>query len=74
MLEDVVEEIREFSRKSGVHRKKVLVLFSGGKDSSLVLYLLKKAGLDVSALTFFHRWSWRETLNWAMRFTKNLGV
>ncbi|NJE48360.1 7-cyano-7-deazaguanine synthase [Thermococcus sp. 9N3] len=74
MLENVVEEIREFSRKSGVHRKKVLVLFSGGKDSSLVLYLLKKAGLDVSALTFFHRWSWRETLNWAMRFTKNLGV
>ncbi|WP_099211526.1 DUF7411 family protein [Thermococcus henrietii] len=74
MLKDVVKEIREFSMASGVHRKKILVLFSGGKDSSLVLYLLKKAGLDVSALTFFHRWSWRETLNWAMHFTKNLGV
>ncbi|WP_297467511.1 7-cyano-7-deazaguanine synthase [Thermococcus sp.] len=74
MLDDVVEEIRDFSRKSGLHRRKILVLFSGGKDSSLALYLLKEAGLDVSALTFFHRWSWRETLNWAMKFTKWLGV
>jgi tRNA(Ile)-lysidine synthase TilS/MesJ len=74
MLENVVEEIREFSEESGINNRRILVLFSGGKDSSLVLYLLKKAGLNVSALTFFHRWSWRETLGWAMRFTKKLGV
>ena len=74
MLERVVEEIREFSIEKNLAEKRILVLFSGGKDSSLVLYLLKKAKLNVSALTFFHRWSWRETLSWAMRFTKKLGV
>ncbi|AJC72232.1 MAG: 7-cyano-7-deazaguanine synthase [Thermococcus sp.] len=74
MIERVVGEIRDFAEKIGLAEKKILVLFSGGKDSSLVLYLLKKAGLNVSALTFFHRWSWRETLSWAMKFTKSLGV
>ncbi|ASJ07128.1 7-cyano-7-deazaguanine synthase [Thermococcus pacificus] len=73
-IREVTREIEAFSRTNGLYKKKILVLFSGGKDSSLVLYLLKKAGLDVSALTFFHRWSWRETLNWAMGFTKKLGV
>lgn len=73
-IESVVNEIREFSERSGLYEKRILVLFSGGKDSSLALYILNEAGLDVSALTFFHRWSWRETLNWAMKFTKKLGV
>jgi tRNA(Ile)-lysidine synthase TilS/MesJ len=74
MLTETIAEIRDFARETGLADKKILVLFSGGKDSSLVLYLLKEAGLDVSALTFFHRWSWRETLNWAMKFAKELGV
>ncbi len=74
MIEKAVEEIRDFAEKTGLAEKRILVLFSGGKDSSLVLYLLKKAELNVSALTFFHRWSWRETLSWAMKFTKSLGV
>ena len=74
MIERVIEDIREFSEERGLYERRILVLFSGGKDSSLALYLLKKAGLNVSALTFFHRWSWRETLNWAMGFTKRLGV
>ncbi|ASJ01050.1 7-cyano-7-deazaguanine synthase [Thermococcus gorgonarius] len=73
-LNDVIEEIRNFSEKAGLFDKRILVMFSGGKDSSLALYLLKEADLDVSALTFFHRWSWRETLRWAMKFTKKLGV
>ena len=73
-INDAIEEIRTFSEKAGLQDKRILVMFSGGKDSSLALYLLKEAGLDVSALTFFHRWSWRETLNWAMGFTKKLGV
>ncbi len=71
---DAVEALRAFSRESELDRKRVLVMFSGGKDSSLALYLLKEAGLDVSALTFFHRWSWRETLSWAMKFTRKIGV
>jgi len=74
MLNDVITEVKRFARETGLFEKRVLLLFSGGKDSSLALYILKEAGLDVSALTFFHRWSWRETLNWAMRFTKRLGV
>ena len=73
-MREVINEIEAFSRANELYKKKILVLFSGGKDSSLVLYLLKEAGLDVSALTFFHRWSWRETLNWAMKFTKKLNV
>ncbi|ASJ09187.1 ATP pyrophosphatase [Thermococcus siculi] len=71
---DAVDEIKNFSEKAGLYDKRILVMFSGGKDSSLMLYLLKEAGLDISALTFFHRWSWRETLNWAMKFTKRLGI
>ena len=74
MLSEAIREVRDFAKRSGLKDRRILVLFSGGKDSSLVLYMLKEAGLDVSALTFFHRWSWRETLSWAMRFTKSLGV
>lgn len=74
MLRDAVSEIKKFSNREGLRDKRILVLFSGGKDSSLALYLLKEAGLNVSALTFFHCWSWRETLSWAMGFTKRLGV
>ena len=73
-ISDAVEDTRTFSRRAGLYGSKILLMFSGGKDSSLALYLLKEAGLDVSALTFFHRWSWGETLHWAMKFTKRLGV
>ena len=74
MLSEAVREVRDFAERRGLINRKILLMFSGGKDSSLALYLMKKAGLDVSALTFFHRWSWREPLRWAMRFTKELGV
>ncbi|WP_297534408.1 7-cyano-7-deazaguanine synthase [Thermococcus sp.] len=74
MLSEAVGEVRDFAERRGLINRKILLMFSGGKDSSLALYLMKKAGLDVSALTFFHRWSWREPLRWAMRFTKELGV
>ncbi|WP_457742265.1 DUF7411 family protein [Thermococcus sp.] len=74
MLNEAISEIERFVRETGLLEKKILILFSGGKDSSLVLYMLKEVGLDVSALTFFHRWSWRETLRWAMKFTKSLNV
>jgi len=74
MLREAVKGLRRFAVKTGLTERRVLLLFSGGKDSSLALYLLKEAGLDVSALTFFHRWSWREPISWAMKFTKKLGV
>ncbi len=73
-VEDAVRDIQGFLRELGIDKRQILIMFSGGKDSSLALYLLKEAGLNVSALTFFHRWSWREPLNWAMRFTRKLGV
>ena len=73
-LRKAIEELREFAGRAGLEEKRILLLFSGGKDSSLALYLFKEAGLNVSALTFFHRWSWREPLNWAMNFTRKLGV
>ncbi|AEC51109.1 hypothetical protein PNA2_0192 [Pyrococcus sp. NA2] len=74
MLDSIIEEIKSFAEKAKLNQEKILVLFSGGKDSSLTLYLLKRAGLDVAALTFFHRWSWPEVVKWGMRFTKELGV
>jgi tRNA(Ile)-lysidine synthase TilS/MesJ len=74
MLESVVEAVQGFSAERGLTGKSLLLMFSGGKDSSLALYILKEAGLDVSAITFFHRWSWKAPIQWAMRFAKNLGV
>ncbi|MFA4645932.1 7-cyano-7-deazaguanine synthase [Pyrococcus kukulkanii] len=74
MLDDVVREIRKFGEKTRIIEKKIVVMFSGGKDSSLTLYILKEAGFKVSALTFFHKWSWPEVLRWGMKFTKKLGV
>ncbi|CAB49478.1 7-cyano-7-deazaguanine synthase [Pyrococcus abyssi] len=74
MLKDAIREIRRFGEETGIIEKKVLLLFSGGKDSSLALYILKEAGYDVSALTFFHKWSWPEVIKWGMKFTKSLGV
>jgi len=73
-LEDAVAEVKERAERVGLYNRRVLLMFSGGKDSSLALYILKEAGLSVSAITFFHRWSWREPLRWAVNFTKKLGV
>ncbi len=73
-VEDALNELQGFSLTNGLREKRILLMFSGGKDSSLALYLMKEVGLNVSALTFFHRWSWRETLRWAMNFTRKLGV
>ncbi len=74
MISEAINEIKRFARKRGLYQKRILLLFSGGKDSSLALYLLKESGLSVSALTFFHRWSWKEPLSWAMGFVEELGV
>jgi len=74
MLNEAVEELRRFGAERRLLDRKILLLFSGGKDSSLSLLLLKRAGFNVSALTFFHRWSWREPLHWAMDFAREVGV
>ncbi|HIP89325.1 MAG TPA: ATP pyrophosphatase [Thermococcus paralvinellae] len=74
MLSEVIREIKQFAKNTGLYEKRILLMFSGGKDSSLALYLMKKANLNVSALTFFHRWSWKEPTLWGMNFTRELGV
>lgn len=74
MFENAVEELRRFGAEYNLLDKKILLMFSGGKDSSLSLLLLKRAGFNVSALTFFHKWSWKEPLQWAMNFTREMRV
>lgn len=74
MLSKALEELKEFASREGLYEKKILLMFSGGKDSSLALYLLKKAGLDVSAITFLHRWSWKEPVPHMLKFTASMGV
>ena len=49
---DVEKKVAETIRKYGLLRKsdKVIVALSGGKDSTSVLYILKKFGYDVHGL------------------------
>ena len=59
---------------SKLENRKVLVMFSGGKDSALCLYLLKNHGALVEALHFRHRWSWELSTNEAKKLAKRLDV
>jgi len=53
---------------------KVLVMLSGGKDSTYCLALLKDLGFEVTAITFTHKWSWENSLLEARRATDKFGV
>ncbi|RLI52977.1 MAG: hypothetical protein DRP09_16815 [Candidatus Thorarchaeota archaeon] len=57
---------------SKLKNRRVLVMFSGGKDSALCLYLLKKHGAFVEALHFRHRWSWELSTNEAKKLARQL--
>ena len=35
---------------------KVIAMLSGGKDSIATVVLLKKSGIDVTAIHFIHQW------------------
>lgn len=43
--------------------KKVLLMLSGGKDSSECLYILINAGIDVTAIHFTHIWGYSISTN-----------
>lgn len=74
VLSKAMEGLKEFASREGLYEKKILLMFSGGKDSSLALYLLKKADLNVYAITFLHKWSWKEPLPHMLKFTTSLGA
>jgi len=59
-------------RKS--NNAKVLIMLSGGKDSTCCLALLKDSGLEVAAITFIHKWGWENALLEARRAADKFGV
>ena len=59
---DVEKQVEETIKKYGLMKKsdKVVVALSGGKDSTSVLYILKKLGYDVHGLMidlYLGQWS-----------------
>jgi 7-cyano-7-deazaguanine synthase in queuosine biosynthesis len=54
--------------------KNLLVMFSGGKDSAFCLGLLKTIGLNVEAIHFKNRWTWKLSTEEAKRISKIFGV
>lgn len=59
---------------SKMRNQKVLVMFSGGKDSALCLALLKKFGANVEAIHFRHKWGWKLSTTEAKRISKQLKI
>jgi len=70
--------MKRFNWKEGFNKKKknkkVLVMLSGGRDSALCLSLLKKEGIDVTAIHFNHNWTWPLSTEEAKRICKKLDV
>jgi len=50
--------------------QKVLLMLSGGKDSTCCLAILKKNNIEVSSIFFKHKWSWENALKEAKRAAK----
>lgn len=63
--------IEEFSKYDN---KKVLLMLSGGKDSSACLHILKTANVDVTAIHFTHKWGSNISTNEARKLCEKLGV
>lgn len=52
----------------------VVVMYSGGRDSTLALAWLHALGIPVSAVHYRHRWSWTIPTREARRVTRELGI
>lgn len=63
--------LNEFEKNSN---KKVLLMLSGGKDSSASLHILSKAGVDVTAIHFKHKWGYNLSTEEARRLCKKLNI
>ena len=59
---------------SQLKNKKVLLQFSGGKDSACCLVLLKNAGIDVECIHFTHRWGYELPTEEAKRLCSDFNV
>jgi 3'-phosphoadenosine 5'-phosphosulfate sulfotransferase (PAPS reductase)/FAD synthetase len=63
--------LEEFNKNN---RGKILLMLSGGKDSSACLSILKKLELDVTAVHFKHRWGYALSSSEARRVCDMLEV
>ena len=48
--------MEEYSVVKQSNNPKVIAMLSGGKDSIAAVVLLKKGGIDVTAIHFVHKW------------------
>lgn len=67
-------ENKWIKRFNQLDNKKVLLMLSGGKDSSACLHILWKAGVDVEAIHFTHKWGYEISTQEARKLCKQLNV
>ncbi len=70
-VKNIIKDYKLFSKK-----EKILIAYSGGKDSTVILYILKKLGYNVEALTinaFIGNYS-KKNLENAVKFCKEHNI
>ena len=64
----------EYSNIINSNNPKVIAMLSGGKDSIASVVLLKKNGIDVTAIHFVHDWSSEIPTEEAKRICNEYGI
>lgn len=62
------------SKVKASENQKVIIMLSGGKDSIAAMLILKKAGIDVTAIHFFHKWGAKIPTEEAKRICKENSI
>lgn len=78
IIQQVESKVKKIIRDYNLfsNKEKILVAYSGGKDSTVILYILKKLGYNVEALTinaFIGNYS-KNNLNNAIKFCEEHGI
>lgn len=74
-LKQLKEDILNNFGENNLIDKKIIVMISGGKDSSTALALAKDLGLNVHlCVHFVHKWSWELSKKEAERMAKRFNV